>query len=65
MFLPPYSPKLQPVELAFSKVKNGFRNKWPWPSTVEKAVEESVAALSATDVLGFFKHVCAEMADVA
>ena len=39
--------------------------KWPWPSTVEKAVEESVAALSATDVLGFFKHVCAEMADVA
>ena len=64
MFLPPYSPKLQPVELAFSKIKNSFRNKWPWPGTVENAVEESVAALSTANILGFFRHVDTEMTGI-
>ena len=30
LFLSPYSPKFQPVELAFSKVKGLFRSMWPW-----------------------------------
>ena len=31
------------------------------PGTVENAVEESVAALSTANILGFFRHVDTEM----
>jgi hypothetical protein len=34
LFLPPYSPQLQPIELAFSIVKNHFRQLWPWKAGV-------------------------------
>ena len=63
LFLSPYSPKFQPVELAFSKIKNSYRNKWPWNDSVETAVEESVQAVTSSDILGFFRHVGRQMAD--
>ncbi len=45
LFLSPYSPQV--VELAFSKIKNSYRNKWPWNDSVETAVEESVQAVTS------------------
>ena len=42
LFLSPYSPQFQPVELAFSKVKGNFRQLWPWTDGVIDAVDKSV-----------------------
>jgi hypothetical protein len=43
LFLSPYSPSFQPVELAFSKVKGIYRRMWPWGAGVDSAVVKSVA----------------------
>jgi hypothetical protein len=56
LFLSPYSPQLQPVELAFSKMKNYFRSMWPWPEGVNTAIEQSVQTLQPRDIHGFFRH---------
>lgn len=57
MFLPPYSPMFQPVELAFSKIKGLFRNMWPWEDDgVEKSIHACVEQESETDILGHFRH---------
>ena len=56
LYLPPYSPQLQPVELAFSKIKRHFRSLWPYPHGVVSAIEQSVATVTSSDVLGFFRH---------
>jgi transposase len=56
LFLPPYSPQLQPIELAFSVVKNHFRQLWPWKAGVVDAVVESINALQPSHISNFFKH---------
>jgi transposase len=61
LFLSPYSPMFQPVELAFSKVKGMFRQAWPWPRGVDDAVVRSVNELTAENITGFFRHACREM----
>jgi hypothetical protein len=64
MFLPPYSPQLQPVEMAFSKVKHAFRDQWPFKSGVRSAIDTAIDTLTHTDVLHFFKHVSDTMHQV-
>lgn len=56
LFLSPYSPQFQPVELAFSKVKGHFRQLWPWTDGVTDAIEKSVNTLIGQDNRNFFKH---------
>ena len=56
LFLSPYSPDFQPVELAFSKIKGMFRRLWPWEHGVEQSVETCTSSLTETDIYGFFKH---------
>jgi len=56
LFLPPYSPNLQPIELAFSKIKNSFRNMWPWTNGVVNAVCDSVKTLTTENNVGFFRQ---------
>ena len=56
LFLSPYSPQFQPVELAFSKVKGSFRNQFPWSSGVLSAIEQAVAAITPSDITSFFRH---------
>lgn len=56
LFLSPYSPKFQPVELAFSKVKNAFRNQFPWVHGVDSAISQGVELLTENDVQAFFRH---------
>jgi hypothetical protein len=56
-FLPAYSPMFQPVELAFSKIKGLFRNKWPWEDeTVNDSIHACVEQESHSDILGHFRH---------
>jgi hypothetical protein len=56
-YLPPYSPDLNPIENAFSKVKS--RLKALAARTVEtlgRAVQDALATITAADALGFFRH---------
>ncbi len=58
LYLPPYSPDLNPIEEAFSKVKHILRKKIA-VRTKEALVEAMGAALSAVsaeDARGFFDH---------
>ncbi len=57
LFLPPYSPDLNPIEEAFSKVKRllrmmGARTK----EVLVEAIGEALDAVSARDGDGFFTH---------
>ena len=57
MFLPPYSPDLNPVELLFSKVKAVLRAIEA--RTKERLVDEIASALERvrpSDVTGWFRH---------
>lgn len=57
LFLPPYSPDLSPIELAFSKIKNELRRIGP--RTLEE-LKETIAAtlplISSDNAFAFFKH---------
>jgi transposase len=57
LYLPPYSPDLNPIELAFSKVKNELRRRRL--RTVEDlwdAFGESLDWISPDEARGFFRH---------
>lgn len=57
VFLPPYSPDLNPIEEAFSKVKGivrkvGTRTR----GTLDEAVGEALSAVTSEDAAGWFRH---------
>jgi transposase len=57
LFLPPYSPDLNPIEEAFSKIKALLRKAEA--RTKEEPIEVlgvSISAVTARDAAGFFKH---------
>lgn len=57
LFLPPYSPDFNPIELAFAKVKAHLRRAAARERPVlEAAIGEAVAAVTAADARGFFAH---------
>ncbi len=56
LFLSPYSPEFQPVELAFSKIKGAFRQQWPWRQSVEAAISEAVERTTESDIFGYFRE---------
>ena len=64
LYLPPYSPRFQPVELAFSKVKGLFRSSFPWPDGVVESVNAAVDQLTTANNKGYFKHAEDELATV-
>src|ERR671917_781900 len=58
LYLPPYSPDLNPIEMAWSKVKQFLRKAQA--RTVEalyEAIAQALQTLSPNDAKGFFKHV--------
>ena len=63
LFLPPYAPMFQPIELAFSKTKGWYRNLWPWTNGVSRAIEDSVNSLTADDILAYFRHAHSQLVD--
>eukprot|EP00611_Tribonema_gayanum_P025741 TRINITY_DN5953_c0_g1_i1.p2 TRINITY_DN5953_c0_g1~~TRINITY_DN5953_c0_g1_i1.p2 ORF type:complete len:166 (-),score=21.96 TRINITY_DN5953_c0_g1_i1:86-583(-) len=59
VYLPPYSPELNPIELAFAKVKYMLRYHLPACNTRAQKVEAVYAAfqqLTHADVAGFYHH---------
>jgi transposase len=57
LFLPPYSPELNPIEEAFSKIKSivrkaGARTR----EALDEAIGEALSAVSPEDAAGWFAH---------
>jgi transposase len=57
VYLPAYSPDLNPIEEAFSKVKNILRKiEARTRQTVVQAMGTALDAVTAQDARGFFRH---------
>jgi transposase len=57
LYLPPYHPELNPIEEAWSKIKNIFRKvEARTISALVDALEHARNAVSKDDLLGYFKH---------
>jgi transposase len=57
LFLPPYSPDLNPIELAWSKVKAILRSHAARTyEDLENAVVAAMSAICVEDILGWFRH---------
>jgi transposase len=57
LFLPPYSPDLNPIELCWSKVKSRLRSLKPRtvPDLLD-ALEHAFSSLTQLDILHWFQH---------
>jgi transposase len=56
-FLPPYSPDLSPIELAFAKIKQAVRRTAARTSeALEAAIARALTLITASDAQGFFAH---------
>lgn len=57
IYLPPYSPDLNPIEQAWSKVKQLLRSlKARTANALEMAVAEALAAITAENAVAWFSH---------
>jgi transposase len=57
LYLPPYSPDLNPIEEAWSKLKQLLRGiKARWLDQLEPAVAVAIAAVTPENALGYFRH---------
>lgn len=57
VFLPPYSPDLNPMEEAFSKIKNIVRKFGArMREALNEAIAEALSEIKLEDVIGWFSH---------
>ena len=57
VYLPPYSPDFNPIEQAFSKLKNYLREACArTQQTLMKLIGEALQTITVSDVEGFFAH---------
>jgi len=57
IYLPPYSPDFNPIEKAWSKIKQLLRSaKARTVEALENAVAEALAAITAENALAWFSH---------
>ncbi|MDP9352334.1 MAG: IS630 family transposase [Chloroflexota bacterium] len=57
LYLPAYSPDLNPIEQAFSKLKGMLRQaRARTKETLELAISEALSAVTASDALGWFRN---------
>ncbi len=57
LYLPPYSPDLNPIEEAFSKIKGILRRaEARTREALVRAIGAAISATTTTDVWGFFGH---------
>ena len=57
LFLPPYSPDLNSIEEAFSKMKSLLRRIGTRTcEALVEAMERAICVVSTRDALGFFEH---------
>ncbi len=64
LFLSPYSPDFQPVELAFSKIKGLFRQSHDQYDDVPSQVTACVNELRPSDISGYFQYARRQMASI-
>jgi len=56
LYLPPYSPDLNPIEKAWSKVKQFLRSNCPRnAAALEQAIAEAIASITAEDAQAWFR----------
>lgn len=57
IYLPPYSPDLNPIEQCWSKVKEFLRSaKARSQRLLERTIGSALRTITSADSLGFFKH---------
>jgi transposase len=57
LFLPPYSPDLNPIELMGSKIKAILRKlKVRAKELLDEAIAQAFNSISTSDISGWFKH---------
>ena len=57
LYLPPYSPDFNPIEQAWSKIKQRLRKaKARTVGLLEQAVTEALASVTPQDATGWFRH---------
>ena len=57
LYLPPYSPDLNPIENAFSKIKSRLRTLAARTvETLGQAIADALATITASDAVGYFRH---------
>ena len=57
VFLPAYSPDFNPIELAFSKIKEALRTAGArTQEALDEAISMALATITAHDAVGWFKH---------
>jgi transposase len=56
-YLPPYSPDVNPIEQAFSKIKSYLRKACARSQdTLMEVIGQALSTITASDALGFFEH---------
>jgi transposase len=56
-YLPPYSPDFNPIEQAWSKIKQLLRAAQArLPETLQEAAAEAIAAITADNAAAWFRH---------
>ena len=57
LFLPPYSPDFNPIEMMWSKVKNSIRSQEPRDDDeLIIAIGNALDSVTASDAIGWFGH---------
>lgn len=57
LFLPPYSPDLNPIELMWSKVKNLLRTaEARTPEELQEAIARALSSVTSKDAANWFAH---------
>ena len=62
LYLPPYSPDLNPIEKAWSKIKQYLRSNRPRNTeALDQAISEAIALITAKDAQAWFRLVLAPL----
>lgn len=57
LYLPPYSPDLNPIEKCWAKIKGILRSlKARTPEALDPAITQAIAAITPDNALGWFHH---------
>lgn len=65
LFLPPYSPDFNPIEMAFSKIKEILRSFGArTQEALDTAIAQAIDAITRPDAHGYFRH-CGYLSTVA